>query len=112
MDRFATQDHIDQPYVEAVSVPVPDRAIPHDHVFVGNEDRSLMRPPSGTGTGQSATIDVFRQAETTPSDGDHLQIEHRVTLRNGPPVRPAVHPDGTVYALFLFAGRISSTLRR
>jgi hypothetical protein len=100
MTLLATRDRIDQPYVEAETVNLPGLPSPADRVFVGNEDRALMRPPTGTGVGQSATIDVSQNAATTPPSGfAHLQIEHRVTLRNGPPVRPAVHPDGTIYAV-------------
>ena len=96
------QDHIDQPYVEAASVTLPAGAAPVDRVFVGNEDRALFGPAlMGTGDGRTATIDVSQDATQQPPVGFvHVVIEQRAgTLRNGPPVRPAVHPDGTIYAI-------------
>ena len=92
------QDHLDQPYVQAVSVDSPASAGPVDRVYVGNEDRARFGP---AGTGQTAVIDLSQDARPPPPSGfTQIPIEQRVTRRNGPPVRPAVHLDGTIYALF------------
>ncbi len=102
MTRLITQDNIDQPYLQAASVTLPAGAAPVDRVFVGNEDRQLMRPNfgNGTGDGRTATIDVSQDATQPPPSGfTHVVVEQRTTLRNGPPVRPAVHLDGTIYAI-------------
>jgi hypothetical protein len=101
MTLLATQNQLDQPYVEAASVASPASGALVDRVYVGNEDRALFGPVlGGTGTGQTATIDLSQDATTPPPSGfTHVQIEQRVTRRNGPPVRPAVHLDGTIYAL-------------
>jgi len=102
MTLIVTQDNIDQPYVEAASVTLPASAAPVDRVFVGNEDRALFGPNfNGTGDGRTATIDVSQDAgQTAPSGFTHDVVEQRAgTIRNGPPTRPAVHPDGTVYAI-------------
>jgi hypothetical protein len=101
MTLLKTQDQIDQPYVEAASVAVVTQPAPADRVFVGNEDRALFGSNfGGTGTGQTATIDVSQDATTAPPSGfSHVEIEHRTAIRNGPPVRPAVHLDGTIYAI-------------
>ncbi len=101
MTLLATQNQLDQPYVEAASAASPASGALVDRVYVGNEDRALFGPVlGGTGTGQTATIDLSQDATTPPPSGfTHVQIEQRVTRRNGPPVRPAVHLDGTIYAL-------------
>jgi FG-GAP-like repeat len=101
MTLLTTQDHLDQPYVEAASVDSPASAPPIDRVWVGNEDRARFGPVlGGTGTGQTAVVDLSQNATATPPSGfTQVPIEQRVTRRNGPPVRPAVHPDGTIYVL-------------
>ena len=98
MTVLTTRANIDQPYVEAISVQTAAGAAPVDRVFVGNEDRALL-PPGGTG--RTATIDLSQNAATAPPSGFGIaRLEQRTTLRNGPPVRPAIHPDGTIYAVF------------
>ena len=101
MTRLVTQDHVDQPYVEAASLVLPTSGAAVDRVYVGDEDRARFGPAlGGTGTGQTAVVDLSQDATTAPPSGfTQVAIEQRATLRNGPPVRPAVHPDGTVYVL-------------
>jgi hypothetical protein len=95
MTVLATRAQVDQPYVEALSVNVPRQPVA-DRVYVGNEDRALLRP---AGTGRSATLDLSQDATGVAPVFAPARIEQRNTIRNGPPVRPAVHADGTVYAL-------------
>ena len=101
MTQLVTQDHMDQPYVEAASVVLRPSGAAVDRVYVGNEDRARFGPAlGGTGTGQTAVVDLSQDATTAPPSGfTQVLIEQRATQRNGPPVRPAVHPDGTVYVL-------------
>jgi hypothetical protein len=98
MTVLVTRNQLDQPYVEAISVPIIGAASV-DRVYVGNEDRALL-PPAGNG--RTATIDLSQNATTAPPSGfGTARIEQRTTIgRDGPPVRPAVHTDGTVYAVF------------
>jgi hypothetical protein len=84
----------DQPWVLAGSVVVGGRS--QDRVFVGNNN--FNQPAGGT-----ATVDVSQDAATTAPPGGFtpIQLEKRATApQDGPPVRLALHPDGTVYAAF------------
>jgi hypothetical protein len=91
----------DQPWVVASTIVVG--GISRDRVFVGNEDGSQP-------LGRTATVDVSQDAATAPAPAGFspIQLEHRATAviasigrgKDGPPIRCAVHPDGTVYAAF------------
>jgi hypothetical protein len=91
----------DQPWVVASSVVVAGTS--RDRVFVGNEDGNQ---PGG----KTATVDVSQDAATAPAPAGFtpIQLEHRATAviaslgrgKDGPPIRIAVHSDGTVYAAF------------
>ena len=66
----------------------------HDRVYVGNNDFNQ-------GAGQTATVDASQDAATAapPAGFLPIQLEHRATIgQDGPPVRLALHPNGTVYA--------------
>ena len=84
---------VDQPYVQADTI----RAGPgkgKDRVYVGNNDFNA------TG-GHTATIDRSLDGAGTNPAFKAVRIESRVTSgQDGPSVRPAVHADGTVYAVF------------
>jgi hypothetical protein len=88
-DRFSE----DQPYIEAAVVPSGPGA-GNDRVYVGNNDFSST---------QTATVDLSLNAATPPPPagfGPH-GVETRVTCgQDGPPTRPAVHANGTIYAAF------------
>jgi hypothetical protein len=82
----------DQPWVVAGSVVVGGSS--RDRVFVGNND--FNQPAGGT-----ATVDVSQDAATAapPAGFSPIQLEKRTTNpQDGPPVRIALHSDGTVYA--------------
>lgn len=84
----------DQPWTVAGSVVVGGSS--HDRVFVGNNDFS--QPSGGT-----ATIDVSQDAATAapPAGFAPTQLEHAATMgQDGPPIRTALHSDGTVYSAF------------
>jgi hypothetical protein len=91
----------DQPWVVAGSVVVA--GVSRDRVFVGNEDGNQ---PGG----RTATVDVSQDAATAPAPAGFtpIQLERRSTVviaqlgrgKDGPPIRTAFHPDGTVYCAF------------
>jgi hypothetical protein len=85
---------VDQPFVQATTA-LGGGGTGNDRVYVGN---------NSFGTSQTATVDLSLDAATPPPPagfGPH-GIEKRGTSgQDGPPTRPAIHPDGTVYAAFL-----------
>jgi hypothetical protein len=90
----------DQPWVVAESVVVNGRSV--DRVYVGNRD---AQPREFVGA--VAAIDVSQDAATAPVPAGFT--ETALGLRRGPfslpPTRPAVHPDGTVYVVFMHCTR-------
>jgi hypothetical protein len=82
---------VDQPFVRAVTVGVgPDKG--KDRVYVGDNDLNRT-------DGRTATIEQSLNAAGSPSRFSKVRLESRDTPgQDGPTVRPAVHPDGTVYA--------------
>jgi hypothetical protein len=88
---------VDQPFVEAARV-FRGAAAGQDRVYVGNNDFNGA-------SGRTATVDVSLDgaaaAPPPPANFVARRIEPRTT--NGqdlPPIRPAVHIDGTVYAAY------------
>lgn len=82
----------DQPYVEAATV-LGGGGVGLDRVYVGNNDFNTA--PT------TATVDVSLDAATAPPPAGFNPdlIETRSTGgQDGPSIRPAIHPDGTVYA--------------
>jgi hypothetical protein len=94
MDVLVDRASEDQPWVIAGTVVVS--GTPRDRVFVGNNN-------FGQPAGQTATVDVSQSARTAaaPAGFAARRIERRTTSgQDGPPIRLALHPDGTVYAAF------------
>jgi hypothetical protein len=92
MTPLVTRASEDQPWVVAGTV-LAGPANGQDRVYVGNEDGAL-RP-------QSATVDRSLNAATAgpPAGFAPFRVEQRTTIfKDGPPVRLALHADGTVYA--------------
>jgi len=80
---------VDQPYVEAATASSGAEK-GKDQVFVGSND-------FGAPNGKTATID--RSSNGTKFST--VRIESRTTSgQDGPSVRPAIHSDGTVYAVY------------
>ena len=79
----------DQPWVVAGSVVVNGRSV--DRVYVGSR------------AGAPAAIEVSQDAATTPAPAGFT--ETILGLRRGPfslpPTRTAIHPDGTVYVVYM-----------
>lgn len=94
MTELVQRNSIDQPWVVAGSVVVG--GVSQDRVYVGNND--FNQPAGGT-----ATIDVSQNAATAPAPAGFspFQLERRPTSgQDLPPIRIALHSDGTVYAAF------------
>ncbi|MEU3778430.1 hypothetical protein AB0F11_35570 [Streptomyces sp. NPDC032472] len=90
MEVLVSRDAPDQPWLVAGSTGAgPAR----DRVYVGNND--MGRRP------RSAAVEVSDDARTAPAPAGFTQnrVEQRTPFgQDGPPVRIALHPDGTVYA--------------
>ena len=97
-DAFATtpmsvvvkRSQVDQPFVRAQTVGTRDR------VYVGSND-------FGAPGGRTATLDISLNGAGTNPEFRKVRIERRSTGsagQDGPQIRPAVHPAGTVYAAF------------
>jgi hypothetical protein len=104
MTTLVTKTNDDQPYVEGATA-MAGAGVGSDRVYVGENDFAAA-------SGHTATIDLSLDAATTPPPagfGTH-SVETRTTSgQDGPPIRPAVHLDGTVYGLYM-AWRSGSTM--
>jgi hypothetical protein len=90
MTAIANRSPVDQPYIQATTISGSDR------VYVG--DNSCCPPSVG---GRTATIDQSLNAAIPTPTFTTVNIDARATAgQDGPPIRPALHPDGTVYAAF------------
>jgi len=86
---------VDQPYIQATTV-LGGAGAGNDRVYVGNNDFNAVG-------GRTATIDRSLNAATAPSPAgfNAFRIEARTTAgEDQPPIRTAIHPDGTVYGIF------------
>jgi hypothetical protein len=113
VDRTPPAGRPDQPWVQAMTA-LGGSGGGQDKVYVGSNDRP------GTGTGFTATIDRSLDGvgatPPPPSNFTINRIETRATTwfsgsgpQDAPPVRPAPHPDGTVYAVFCAPRSTSGT---
>jgi len=99
MDVLVTRDSEDQPWVEATtSHGGTGSAV--DRVFVGNNNFAVATSPR-----RSASVDRSQDVATAPAPAGlaTAAIEARSTgtaNQDGPAIRTAHHPDGTVYAVF------------
>ncbi|UVK47008.1 choice-of-anchor D domain-containing protein [Mesorhizobium sp. AR07] len=91
MFRMATRKNDDQPFVQAATVPSGPGA-GKDRVYVGSNDHAPANIP--------ATVDQSLDAAIAAPATSTFVIEGRTVARDGFQTRPAVHPNGTVYALF------------
>ncbi len=96
MDNLLTRNNIDQPYV-VTNTPLGGGAQQNnDHLYVGNNDFNAA-------SGRSASIEQSLNAATAPAPANlnTIRLEVRTTAgQDGPPIRTAAHPNGTVYATF------------
>jgi hypothetical protein len=90
MEVLNDREQPDQPFAQAVTVDGGK-----ERLYVGNNDFA--------GAPGTATIDVLIDAGSGAPEVNSVRIEHRSTGdagQDGPQVRTAVHPDGTVYGAF------------
>jgi hypothetical protein len=93
MQILTTRPGIDQPYVQAITT-ADGHGQTSDRLYVGDNDFRA----SG---GRTATIDQSLNAARPTPTFRSVRLESRATPgQDGPPVRPAIHPDGTLYAVF------------
>jgi hypothetical protein len=97
MTVLVDRTNVDLPFTEAQLVPSGAGA-GNDRVYVGINDLALRAT-----TGRTATVEVSQNAGIAAATFTSARIERRGTGtagQDGPQVRPAIHPDGTVYAAF------------
>jgi hypothetical protein len=93
MMELESRGNEDQPYVQAATV-MGGADTGKDRVFIGVNDFNA----SG---GKTATVEQSLDGGLASPVFSSVRVEKRSTLgQNGPQVRPAVHPDGTIYAAF------------
>ena len=101
MTRLARRQNDDQPFVQAATVPAGPNA-GKDRIYVGSNDHAPANIPS--------TMDSSLDAGAAIPTVSTFVLEGRTVVRDGFQTRPAIHPDGTVYALFyaLISGTTST----
>jgi hypothetical protein len=92
--RTDASGYPDQPYIAAATV-IGGPGTGKDRLFVADND--YLNP-----SGKTATIDHTADATPPPPSGfSKTVLETRTTTgQDSPSVRPAVHPDGTVYGVY------------
>jgi hypothetical protein len=86
----------DQPWVEAATV-LGGQGVGLDRVYVGHNDFNAA-------AGRTASVELSLDAATAPAPAGFVtaRIDVRATSgQDGPPIRNAWHPNGTVYGVFL-----------
>jgi hypothetical protein len=95
MSVLEDRTQVDQPYTQAATVPSGTDA-GKDRVYVGLNDFAAS-------AGKTATVETGLDAAAASPTFTSVRVEKRGTGtagQNGPQIRPAVHTDGTVYAVF------------
>jgi hypothetical protein len=105
MTPLVERQNVDQPYIQVTAIGGSDR------VYVGSNDLNLstiVSPDSPAADTRTATLELSLNADTAccppappPPNFEAVHLEECDNAgQNGPPIRPAVHQDGTVYAVF------------
>jgi hypothetical protein len=96
MDLLVDRSQEDQPYTQAATAG-------GDHVYIGNNNLSNSTFFVPGSSGKTASVDSSLDAATAPAPagfGTDL-LETRDTCgQDPPPIRPAIHPNGTVYVAY------------
>lgn len=93
MDVLVDRNNIDQPYIQAATV-MGGSGSGKDRVYVGDNDFAALAD-------QTATIDLSLDAAVVAPVFNTARIETRATAgQDFPPIRPIIHANGTVYAVF------------
>jgi hypothetical protein len=88
MTLLRSRANVDQPFVQATTTAGVDR------VYVGNNDFAAAG-------GRTATVDRTLSGAVAAPAFSSLRIDPRTTCgQDGPPIRPAIHADGTIYAIY------------
>ena len=102
MDLLVNRGSVDQPYIQAATV-LGGAGTGNDRVYTGNNDFAV---PTAGGR-KTASIDqhlnVASVPPAPPSGFTINRIEARGTgtaNQDGPPIRPAIHPNGTIYGIY------------
>lgn len=96
MNVLVDRVQVDQPYVQSATV-FGFSGTGNDRVYVGHNDFNPTTP------GRTATVEQSLNSATAPAPAGFTagRIESRNTSgQDGPPIRPAVHMNGTLYAIF------------
>jgi hypothetical protein len=118
MTVLLSRSNEDQPWTQVIKVRSgPDAG--KDNLYIGIND--LNRRAENGGDGRTATVEQSLDAAITAPTFNSVRLEKRNTLgpgggpdQDGPQIRPVVHRDGTVYAVFYgwrnrdFSNRITS----
>ncbi len=94
MTTLLSRQQPDQPYTRAYA-PLGGARVNDDLLWVAHNDLAVAPP--------SATIEQSPDAEATPPPAGLTadRVERRIPFgQNGPPVRQAIHGNGTVYAAY------------
>src|SRR5260370_5465843 len=84
---------VDQPYIAAATFAAGSGK-KKDRVYVGNNDFNAD-------TGRTATIDqTLNGADTKPGFTPNTTETRPPSTQHAPPIRPAIHSEGTVYGVF------------
>jgi hypothetical protein len=97
---------VDQPYIQAASLPKAGGGGSVDVVICGDNDFN-----NSPGT---ANLDVSGSAAGSPAKFKSSAVDVRTAVNgDAPSIRPAIHSDGTVYGAFLsrIGGTTNSNLR-
>lgn len=93
MTVLVDRNDVDQPYIQAATV-LGGAGRGNDRVYVGDNDLNAALD-------RTATIDLSLNASvTTPVFNTHRIETRSPHLQDGPQIRPAIHLNGTVYAIF------------
>jgi hypothetical protein len=88
MTLLRSRANVDQPFVQAATTAGVDR------VYVGNND-------FGAAGGRTATVDRTLSGAVAAPAFASLRLDPRTTCgQDGPPIRPTIHADGTLYAIY------------
>jgi hypothetical protein len=92
MAQIDAEPQIDQPWMAVETVAKgPDTG--KDRVFAAYTNWNAVT--------SVATIDISQDGTAAVPVFNSVQLENRGANRNAPSVRPAIHPDGTVYAAYM-----------
>ncbi len=95
MQVLLTRNNEDQPYLKTIT-PLGGPLRNNDLLYVGHNDFNAA-------AGRTASIEQSMNAATAPPPAGLTTVRLEVRNTNGqdgPPIRSATHPNGTVYAMF------------